>query len=78
MGMGMVGLEDIVNTGRDLADRGFKRVNPHFVPRILVNMAAGHITIKYGFKVSITAYKMIQYITNTFLRYMIYIKDISS
>ncbi len=51
VGMGIVGLEDIVNTGRNLADRGFKRVNPHFVPRILINMPAGHITIKYGFKV---------------------------
>jgi len=51
VGMGMVGMDDIVSTGRALAEQGYKRVSPHFVPRILTNMAAGLISLKYGFKV---------------------------
>lgn len=52
VGMGMVGMEDIVATGRALEDRGYNKVSPHFVPKILTNMAAGNISLKYGFKVT--------------------------
>ena len=55
VGMGMVGLDDIVSTGCDLADRGYRRVNPFFVPRILVNMAAGNISLRYSLKVQETS-----------------------
>ena len=51
VGMGMPGLDDIVNTGQALTERGYKRVSPYFIPRILINIAAGHISMKYGFKV---------------------------
>lgn len=30
-------------------DQGFKKVSPLFVPRLLINMAAGHVTMKFGF-----------------------------
>lgn len=46
VGMGMVDLEDICDTNDNLR-RAYNRVNPFFVPRILVNMAAGQISIKY-------------------------------
>lgn len=49
VGMGMVDMEDICNTNESLK-RGYNRVSPYFVPRILVNMAAGLISIRYGFK----------------------------
>ncbi|XP_077987639.1 3-oxoacyl-[acyl-carrier-protein] synthase, mitochondrial-like [Glandiceps talaboti] len=50
VGMGMVGLNDIVDSGTALREKGYNRVSPYFVPRILVNMAAGHISIRHGLK----------------------------
>lgn len=50
VGMGMIDLDSICETFTDLQTNGYKRISPHFVPRILANMAAGQISIKYGFK----------------------------
>lgn len=49
VGMGMVDLNDICETYEALK-KSFKRVSPFFVPRILPNMAAGNISIKFGFR----------------------------
>lgn len=46
VGMGMVDLTDICDTNESLK-RAYNRMSPFFVPRILVNMAAGQISIKY-------------------------------
>lgn len=46
VGMGMVDLSDICETNENLK-RAYNRMSPFFVPRILVNMAAGQISIKY-------------------------------
>lgn len=48
VGMGMVDLTDICNT-YESSKKGYHHINPFFIPRILPNMAAGQISIKYGF-----------------------------
>lgn len=50
VGLGMVDLQYIEETVDNLNKKGYRRVSPYFVPKILPNMAAGNISIKYGFK----------------------------
>ena len=53
IGSSIGGIEEIATTARDLHDerKGFRRLSPFFVPRVLVNMAAGHVSINHGFTV---------------------------
>ena len=48
VGMGMVDLEYIGDCFR--AMEAGKRLSPYFVPRILPNLAAGHIAIEHGLR----------------------------
>lgn len=50
IGMGMVGMQHIADTGQLFQEKGYRRVSPHFIPMVLVNMAAGHVSLKYGFQ----------------------------
>lgn len=49
VGIGMIDLVDVCTTYEALK-KGYNKVSPYFVPRILPNMAAGQISIKYGFR----------------------------
>lgn len=46
----MAPLELIGETHMKLMNEGPRRINPHFVPRILPNMAAGHVSIRHGLR----------------------------
>jgi 3-oxoacyl-[acyl-carrier-protein] synthase II len=48
IGSGIGSLQDFVSNISAWQDRGARRVSPLFVPRLLVNMAAGHVSIAYG------------------------------
>lgn len=50
IGVGMVDLNDICQANEDMKTKGYKKMSPYFVPRILPNMAAGQISIKYGLR----------------------------
>ncbi|KAK9766094.1 Mitochondrial beta-keto-acyl synthase [Basidiobolus ranarum] len=50
VGSGIGSVEDIASTANTYYSQGYRRVSPMFIPRILINMAAGHLTLKYGFK----------------------------
>lgn len=49
LGIGMVDLKDVCDTYTAF-QQSYNKVSPYFVPRILPNMAAGQISIKYGFR----------------------------
>ncbi|KAF8532952.1 beta-ketoacyl synthase [Trichophaea hybrida] len=49
-GSGIGSLEDAYSTSIAFEQGGYKRISPLFVPRLLINLAAGHITMKYGFR----------------------------
>ncbi|KAG9063550.1 Mitochondrial beta-keto-acyl synthase [Linnemannia hyalina] len=50
LGSGIGSLEDMATTTLSFAESGYRKMSPMFVPKILINMAAGHLTMKYGFK----------------------------
>lgn len=50
IGSGIGGLPEISN-GAVLLERGqVRRLSPFFIPAALINLASGHVSIKYGFK----------------------------
>lgn len=50
VGSGIGGLGSIENTAMTIAEKGPRRISPFFVPGAIINMIAGNLSIKYGFK----------------------------
>ncbi|CAM9687779.1 unnamed protein product [Laminaria digitata] len=50
IGSGIGSLEDTADAYRTLESRGYRRLTPHFIPRILINLAAGHVAIEHGLR----------------------------
>ncbi|HEY7774591.1 MAG TPA: beta-ketoacyl-ACP synthase II [Marinagarivorans sp.] len=50
IGSGIGGLGSIEDTALLIKERGPRRVSPFFVPGSIINMIAGNLSIKYGFK----------------------------
>jgi 3-oxoacyl-[acyl-carrier-protein] synthase II len=48
VGSGMGGLATLEETHLVAVDKGHRRVSPFFIPSIIVNLAAGQISIRYG------------------------------
>src|SRR5438270_6044418 len=50
IGSGIGGLPGITDGALLLAERGPRRIPPFFIPASLINLASGHVSIRYGFK----------------------------
>ena len=50
IGSGIGGLEAIANGALLVEARGPRRLSPFFIPSALINLASGHVSIRYGFK----------------------------
>ncbi|KAI5855577.1 putative 3-oxoacyl--synthase [Durotheca rogersii] len=50
LGSGIGNLAHIYDTSLSYEENGSKRLSPYFVPKILINLAAGHIAMAYGFQ----------------------------
>jgi 3-oxoacyl-[acyl-carrier-protein] synthase II len=50
IGSGIGGLGVIADTAIELKEKGPRRVSPFFIPSALINLASGHVSIRYGYK----------------------------
>ncbi|XP_065839222.1 3-oxoacyl-[acyl-carrier-protein] synthase, mitochondrial-like [Oscarella lobularis] len=50
LGVGMIDLDDIAETSQIFREKGYKRINPYFIPRILINMTAGFVSLQLKLK----------------------------
>ena len=50
IGSGIGGLPLIESMHTEYTNRGARRISPFFVPATIINMIAGHVSMKYGFK----------------------------
>ncbi|KAI4274831.1 MAG: hypothetical protein LQ337_003643 [Flavoplaca oasis] len=50
LGSGIGSFEEVYNTSLAFSQSGAKKVSPLFVPKLLINLAAGHLSMKYGLK----------------------------
>jgi 3-oxoacyl-[acyl-carrier-protein] synthase II len=50
IGSGIGGLPSIAEAAITIRERGPRRISPYFIPASLINLASGHVSIRYGFK----------------------------
>ena len=50
IGSGIGGLHEIYETSILLRDKGPRRVSPFFIPKSLINLASGQVSIRYGLR----------------------------
>jgi 3-oxoacyl-[acyl-carrier-protein] synthase II len=50
IGVGLCGIDTIEATHKALLDGGPRKISPFFIPKVISNLAAGHIAIRYGAK----------------------------
>ncbi|KAL4901897.1 hypothetical protein BDW74DRAFT_67681 [Aspergillus multicolor] len=49
LGSGIGNFEDFYKASIIFSRKGYKKVSPLFVPKLLINLGAGHLSMKYGF-----------------------------
>ncbi|GMH07158.1 hypothetical protein Nepgr_008998 [Nepenthes gracilis] len=50
IGGGIGSICDVVDAAQMICEKRLRRLSPYFIPRILINMASGHVSMKYGFQ----------------------------
>ncbi|NTW88844.1 MAG: beta-ketoacyl-ACP synthase II [Desulfobulbaceae bacterium] len=50
VGAGLGGLPTIEKYHNAMTDGGYKKISPFFIPMLIINLAPGHISMKYGAK----------------------------
>ncbi|KDP30836.1 hypothetical protein JCGZ_13779 [Jatropha curcas] len=50
IGGGIGSITDILDASQMICEKRLRRLSPFFIPRILINMASGHVSMKYGFQ----------------------------
>ena len=50
IGAGIGGLNTIYDNCAELYANGPRHISPFFIPKVIINMTAGHVSIKYGLK----------------------------
>nr|WP_295832910.1 beta-ketoacyl-ACP synthase II [uncultured Azospirillum sp.] len=50
IGSGIGGLPGLAEAALTLHEKGPRRISPFFVPSTLINLASGHVSIRYGFR----------------------------
>ena len=50
IGAGIGGLNTIYENCVELYANGPRHISPFFIPKVIINMTAGHVSIKYGLK----------------------------
>ncbi|MBI5196392.1 MAG: beta-ketoacyl-ACP synthase II [Nitrospirae bacterium] len=50
VGAGIGGLRAIEHYSRVIQERGYKKITPFFIPMVIINLIAGHISILFGAK----------------------------
>ncbi|XP_058746443.1 3-oxoacyl-[acyl-carrier-protein] synthase, mitochondrial-like [Vicia villosa] len=50
IGGGTGSVSDMLDSAQLICEKRTRRISPFFIPRILINMASGHVSMKYGFQ----------------------------
>ena len=50
VGSGLGGLPTIEKYHTELVERGYRKITPFFIPMLIINLAPGHISIRFGAK----------------------------
>ncbi|CAL5023410.1 unnamed protein product [Urochloa decumbens] len=50
IGGGIGSISDILDASQMIIENRLRRLSPYFIPKILINMASGHASMRYGFQ----------------------------